>query len=155
MAAFLFKPDNRLEKILGGLDGTSSETLVARSEQRLVDMRESVRDHIREASAQIVDLADAAIEEVFAKCHALGDLALSICEVAHVAEWPAIGEAARGLYEMVEALVQRGAWHDGALKVHVDALRLLTSEPPPPEEAVGLILAKLRAMRERVGVQAH
>jgi hypothetical protein len=155
MAAFLFKPDNRMAQILGGENAMSSDALVARSEQRLIDLRGAMRDHIRKASAQIVIVADGPIEEVVAECHALGDLALSICEVAVVADWPDMGEAARGLYEMVEALMQRGAWHDGALKVHVDALRMLAAEPAPPAEAVGMVLAKLRAMRERVGVQCH
>jgi hypothetical protein len=62
-------------------------------------------------------------KSVFAECRALGLQAQSICEVASLAGWTTIGEAARGIIEMVEALINSGAWHTEALQLHVEASR--------------------------------
>ena len=91
-------------------------------------------------------------KSVFAECRALGLHAQSICKVASLAGWTTIGEAARGIIEMVEALINSGAWRTEALQLHVDALALLNKDPTPSDAVAEqiLLLRQLKEMRERV-----
>lgn len=150
-SATIFMPENRLEGILLNPLAPTAEVLVVAAETRVGTLRESIRAYVRETSERIFLLAEKPEEEVFAECRALGLHAQSICEVASLAGWTTIGEAARGIIEMVEALINSGAWHTEALQLHVDALALLNKDPTPSDAVAEQILRQLKEMRERVG----
>ncbi len=149
--AVIFTPLNRLKEILTNPQAPTGQTLVERAEARVDGLRENIRAFVRETSVQIFEIANLPEEEVFAESLRLGAAAQSICEVAQTAGWPTIGEAARGIREMVEALVRTGAWHTEALKLHIDVLVLLNSDPTPPPEIATQMLDRLRQMRDRIG----
>jgi hypothetical protein len=77
-----------------------------------------------------------------------------ICEVAGSAGWPEIGQAARGIYELIEALVSRGVWHADALMVHVNAIALLNAHSDLPPEMAAQVVERLKAVRDHLSEAA-
>lgn len=148
----IFTPDNRLAHVVGGPNDPTAASLVRDAETRLRPLQAGIRKDVADQCAIIARLAAGPEEEVFGCSREIGDAARYICEIAGVAELHAVGEAARGVHAMINALVSEGVWHTEALKLHVDAVALFNSDAPPSASETDKILARLKAMRDWVGV---
>jgi hypothetical protein len=147
----IFTPENRLADIVGESDDPTVASLVRDAENRVFGLRDQIRRHVAEQHAVLARLAHAPEEEIFADCHKIAAAARGISDVAGAADMEAVGEAARGIFALINALGCKGVWHTDALKLHVTALALLNSDTPPSRGDAVQILKKLKAMREWVG----
>jgi hypothetical protein len=150
--ARVFRPDNRLAKILDGADPASAQELVAAAEGRVTELGESLRGYVREKLPVILSFQGAREDELFGGCRILGEAALGVAEVAGAANMGAIGEIARGLSAMVAGLDATGAWHSEAVKVHIDALAIVSRGDGARTPENDIVLARLAAMRSALGV---
>lgn len=148
----IFTPENRLAKVIGGMGDATAEELAKNAEGRVRALRPVIRKRVQEIAEELALLSERPETEIFAECKALGDKALEICEIAGAADLQAIGDAARGVHALIDALFTAGVWHTEALKLHVESLMVLNGDPPPPAEAARQMLARLRGMREWLGV---
>ncbi len=148
----IFTPENRLSGIMGDPAGRTVRELIADADGRVSKLSDTIRQYVGEVREKILLLAHQPEDLIFAECKELATMACAICDVAAVAGLQHTGEAARGIYMMVDALLTRGVWHTDALKLHAHALALLSEEPAPSDAAVEQILFNLKAMREWVGV---
>lgn len=151
-AARIFTPENRLAKILDSLDGPTAAELVMEAEGRVAQLSEAIHLYVEEKLKQILAFAEEGEEVLFAECQTLSSAALNVAEVAGAADMEAIGEVARGISAMVDGLVTSGVWHSDALKLHLDALALVNQAGGRLTDENKVILARLRGMREAVGV---
>lgn len=148
----IFTPDNRLKGVIGGPNDPTAASLVRDAEMRLRPLQGVIQKDVADLCGVIARLADGPEEQVFANSRDIGDAARAICEVAGIANLTAVGEAARGVHAMIDALVTVGVWHTEALELHIDAVALFNSEAPPSQAETDKILARLKAMRDWVGV---
>lgn len=148
----IFTPPNPMAAMVGGPEDPTVASLARDAEARVAQMRAGLRQFVRDQHRTIARLTAEPEEMVFAEARAVGDAALAICEVAGAAGMEPAGEAARGVYAMVQALVTRGIWHSEALQLHIGALALFNGEDPPPSADCGQILKRLKAMRDWIGV---
>ena len=148
----IFQPRNPLASDIVDATAPTIDALVRDAERRVETLKPSIRAYVSEMRANVAKLAAQSEEMLFADCKEIGAAALNICDVAGAAGQEATGEAARGIHAMVDALVNGGVWHTDALRLHLDALRLLNTDPPPPKAEADRILADLKAMRDWVGV---
>ncbi len=147
----IFTPENPLAAIIGGPDDPTTASLVRDAETRIYTLRDDIRRHVAEQHAILAARADAPEETIFADCHQIAAAARAISDVAGAAGMETVGEAARGIFALINALGCKGVWHTDALKLHVDALALFNSDAPPSRSDSVQILKKLKAMREWVG----
>jgi hypothetical protein len=152
-ATRIFTPKNRLAGIIGDSQDPTAEALQARAEARVESLKEDIEQFLAQRVATIERIATEREDILFAECLALGEAALSVCEVAGSAGHKTLGEVARGIHAMVDALVTQGVWHTEALQAHMNALAVVAANPETPVEDVGKMLARLKAMRDRIGVQ--
>ena len=148
----IFTPENDLAGIIGGPKDMTVDELERRAVERVGSMGPSLRAFVDERLAAIEHISLQPEETIFAESLALGDAALAICEVAATGDLARIGEAARGISNMVDALVSSGVWHTEALKLHVDALMMFAARPTMGAEEAETILKRLKAMRDGIGV---
>jgi hypothetical protein len=153
MPVKVFLPENRLADFVGVVDGVLPNELVSAAEARVEDMRESLEEVIAATLEEMLALGMQPEELVFADCREISRLALEIAEIAGAAGMTSIGEAARGVRIMIDSLFLGGVWHSDALRLHFEALQLLSSEPRPGPDEETAILARLQRMRQRVGVR--
>lgn len=150
--ARIFTPENRLAKILESMDAPTAAELVMEAECRVAQLSEAIHAYVEEKLREILAFASQGEEVLFAECQTLSDAALKVAEVAGAAEMEATGEVARGISAMVDGLMTSGIWHSDALKLHLDALALVNQNGGGLTEENKVILARLRGMREAVGV---
>lgn len=150
--ARIFTPQNRLARVLSALQGAAPERLVADAETRVARLEMAICAYVRDRLAPIMAFADLDEAALFARCQELGAMSLDISEVAGAGGLVAIGEAARGISAMIEGLVDRGVWHTDALKLHLDALALLSQTPPPGAAQIEAIMDQLLTMRRAIGI---
>lgn len=150
--ARIFTPENRLAKILETLDGPTAAELVAEADGRVEKLSAAIQEYVQEKLQAILSFASQGEDVLFAECRTLSDAALNVAEVAGAAGMEAVGEVARGISAMVDSLLTSGVWHSDALKLHLDALALLSQGGVRSSEESKMILARLRGMREAVGV---
>ena len=148
----IFTPENRLANIVGGPADPTAEELEQEAARRVAALGPGLRQFVDGRLAEIARIAQLPEETIFAESLALGDAALAICEVAAAAELAALGEAARGIATMVDALVSDGVWHTDALQLHIAALAMFALHPDLAASEVGIVLARLKAMRDGIGV---
>lgn len=148
----IFMPENRLADIIGGPDDPTAASLVRDAETRVFALRDQIRQYVAEQHAILAERADAPEELIFADCQQIAHAARSISDVAGAAGMETLGEAARGIFALINALGCKGVWHTDALKLHVDALALFNSDAPPGNSDSVQILKRLRAMRDWLGV---
>lgn len=150
--ARIFTPENRLAGVLSSLQGVAPERLVADAEARVARLETAIRAYVGDRLTPIMAFADLSEAALFAGCQELGAMSLDISEVAAAGGMVAIGEAARGISAMVEGLLDRGVWHTDALKLHLDALVLLSQTPSPGATQVKAIMDQLLTMRRSIGI---
>ena len=147
----IFTPENRLADIIGDADDPTAASLVRDAETNVWSIRDQIRGHVAEQHAILTRHASGSEAEIFAGCRAIAAAARSISDVAGAADMESIGEAARGIFALIDALGCKGVWHTEALQLHIDALALFNSDAPPSHCDSMQILKKLKAMREWVG----
>ncbi|MDP1737918.1 MAG: hypothetical protein Q8L23_10810 [Caulobacter sp.] len=150
--ARIFTPENRLARVLSSLQGATAEQLVANAEARVAGLETAIRAYVQDRLTPIMAYADLDEAALFARCQDLGAMSLDISEVAAAGGMVTIGEAARGISAMVEGLLDRGVWHTDALKLHLDALALLSQTPSPGAAQVKAIMDQLLTMRRSIGI---
>lgn len=146
-----FVPRNRLSEILTAMD---RDTFASHIEKAAVEVRRiapAISASIGEDVQTLIHLCRQDEAELFGQCREIGWLALRIVESARLAQRPALAETARGVWEMVEALSEKGVWHTDALRLHAEALQALKSAPAMDGGACKLIQDELVRMRAAVG----
>lgn len=146
-------PENRLARTLGGEGARFVEDMVQDAKGRVAALAPEIASFVAAEVRLILELGMQSEELVFADCREIADAALRVAEVAGAADRHAIGDAARGIRAMIEGLFRGGIWHSDALKLHVDALSLLSNGPRQSDEEEARILERLKRMRARIGVQ--
>ncbi len=148
----IFRPENRLAKILADLTGESAQVLIAEANARVEALGDVIRAYVRE-KLEVIALYGAADEAVlFAESRTLGDAARGVSEVAGAAGMDTIGEIACGICAMIDNLTANGVWHTEALKVHISALKLVNQGAVGRDAGNDAILERLTAVRAAVGI---
>lgn len=141
-----FSPRNRLSAILSGTDRKTFAEHVATAEQAVQAIAPGLIEGLDDEVRALARLCRQDEAETFGQCREIGWLALSVVESARLAGRPGLASAAKGVWEMIDALSERGVWHTDALRVHADALAMLTDvEEGPDASAVTRELTRLRA----------
>ncbi len=148
----IFTPENPLAEIIGGPDDPTVASLTRDAETRVGALRDQIRRHVAQQHAILAKYAAGPEEEVFANCRAIATAARSISDVAGAADMESVGEAARGIFALIEALGSRGVWHTDALKLHIGTLALFNSDAPPTRGDAAQMLKRLKSMRDWIGV---
>ena len=151
-AVRIFTPDNRLADIVGGPGDFTVDELEARAIERISTIRPDLKAFVAEQVLAIEAISSKPEEIIFAESLALAAHAMAICEVAGAVGLGPLGESARGVSTMIDALIDQGVWHTEALKLHIDALAMLASKPGMPDAEARKVLARLKAMRDGIGV---
>lgn len=150
--ARIFTPENRLARMLSSLRGDMPEQLILDAEARVGLLQDAIRAYVRDRLSLIIAFAGLDEETLFARCQELGAMARDVAEVAGAGGLDAIGAAAGGINAMVESLVDRGVWHTDALKLHLEALTLLSQGRDPGQDQVKAITSQLLTMRRAIGI---
>ena len=147
-----FTPRNRLSAILSGSGLRPFAEHVASAEEAVQAVAPVLIGRLEDDVRALAGLCRQEEDAVFGQCREIGLLALTIVESARLAGRPGLALAAKGVWEMVDALTERGVWHTDALRLHADALGMLMAAEDGPE---GLVVAKeLARMREALGAAA-
>lgn len=149
-----FMPGNRLAKILSGMDRKAFAEHVQNAEREVERIAPILSESIEGDVQALIRLCRQDEAEVFGQCREIGWLALSIVESAGLARRPELAEAAKGVWEMVQALSDRGVWHTDALALHIDTLQTLTSGSQIDAESMAAMVRALLAMRTAIGAAA-
>jgi hypothetical protein len=136
------------------MDRRAFEALVQNAERAVERILPILSESIGGDVRSLIRLCRQDETEVFGQCREIGWLALRIVESARLAQRPELAEAAKGVWEMIDALSSRGVWHTDALILHADALEALSSEPPMDAESIAAMLRALLAMRTAIGAAA-
>jgi hypothetical protein len=151
-AARIFTPENRLAKILLTLDAPDADDLVMEAEARVGRLSDGIRAYVASKLDEIMGYATQGEDVLFAECRTLGAAALNVAEVAGAARLETVGDIARGISAMVDNLITSGVWHTEALRLHLKALVLVNQGDGGRTPANQQILARLRSMREAIGI---
>ena len=146
-----FVPRNRLSKILSGMDRKTFEAHVQNAEREVERIAPLLGESIEGDVRSLIRLCSQDEAGIFGQCREIGWLALRIVESARLARRPELAEAAKGVWEMVEALSDRGVWHTDALRLHADALQALTSGSQIDADGTAAIQRALLTMRAAIG----
>lgn len=149
-----FLPGNRLAKILSGMDHKAFAEHVQNAEREVERIAPSLSESIEGDVQSLISLCRQDEAEVFGQCREIGWLALRIVESAGLAQRPELAETAKGVWEMVQALSDRGVWHTDALALHIAGLHALTSGRPIDAEGMAAVGRALLAMRTAIGAAA-
>lgn len=147
-----FTPRNPLARILAGADRQSFADHVAGAEQAVKAIAPSLIESLDGDVRGLIRLCRQDEDAIFGQCREIGWLALKIVEAARLAGRPGLADVAKGVWEMVDALSDRGVWHTDALRLHGDAMGALMADAAgvSDEEAIARELAR---MREAIGAQ--
>lgn len=142
-----FVPRNPLARILSGLDRKRFADHVAGAEQAVAALAPELARSLRDDVTALVRRCRQEEADLFGQCREIGRTALNVVEAARLAGHVALAEAAVGIWEMTDALSERGVWHTDALRLHADALaRLIASaEDEPDGAAITRELSRMRA----------
>ncbi len=148
----IFTPENRLASILHSREAPTGAELVTAAESRVDDLRGVILSYVAAKQKEIAAYAALGDDVLFAECRTLGDTALNVAEVAGAAGLEAVGEIARGISAMIDSLKTCGIWHTAALRLHINALGLIDQVSGADPAAGALVLKRLQAMREAIGI---
>ncbi|WP_428152034.1 hypothetical protein [Brevundimonas sp.] len=125
--AITFVPRNRLAPILSTPDGKSFIELVAEADRAVARIAPALTESLDSDVRALARLCHQDKADILGQGRDMGRLALRIVERARLAGRPDLADAAAGVWEMVDALTDRGVWHADALRVHADALGVLSA----------------------------
>ena len=151
-AARVFSADNRLAKVVVTLGGINPTELVKAADKRVTDLHGDIRSYVSDELRLINAYVDRPDDVLLAESQDLGQHALNVSEVAGAAGLVAVGEVARGISSMVENLKTYGVWHADALRVHLNAMVLLSGRSGVEAGDEDVILGRLKGMRGAIGV---
>ena len=148
----IFTPENRLTRILSNTTGETPSRLISDADALVEALGDTLRAYVGEKLEVIAAYAAADEDRLFAESRSLGDAARGVAEIAGAAGMETTGEIARGICGMIENLVTNGVWHTEALKVHINALKLVNQRAVGRDAGNEAILGRLSALRAAVGV---
>lgn len=146
MGARKFKPQNRLANVLNG-GGMTAEELIRAAEARVTALQPTVQNYVAERLKLILRFATVSDDVLFSECQDLGREAMAVAEVAGAGGMETVGEIARGISAMIDSLKTNGVWHTEALRVHLNALLLVSQSRSADPSEGQLILQRLQQMR--------
>lgn len=149
-----FIPRNRLSKILSAMNRKAFMEHVENAEREVERIAPILGESLEVDVQSLIRLCRQDEAVIFGQSREIGWLALRIVESARLARRPELAEAAKGVWEMVEALSALGVWHTDALRLHVDAMQALTSGTPIDAEGLAIIERELLKMREAIGASS-
>lgn len=147
----IFKPPNRLAKVIAPYDGAKAELLVENARSRVAELDSQIRGYVAKMLAKIADYATADDPKLFAARPALAAAALNIADVAGAIGMEAIGDIARGIDAMIESSANGEVWHPDALRLHIHSLGLISQTPGDRTEET-VVVENLRALRRAIGI---
>jgi hypothetical protein len=147
-------PRNRLAKIFEGVGGRTIDDMAGDAEVRVQALSSAVRLYAVEQVAEIMRIHRQGEVVMFTQCRVIGTLALNIAETAGAAQMHALGEAARGVCALIDALVTKGVWHADALEAHINTITLFSRDHQLAESEVTRIVDKLYELRASIGVES-
>lgn len=145
-------PQNRLAKVLEGIGGRTIDDMARDAETRVATLSGAIRAFAAAQVAEIMKIHRQGEIAMFSESRSVSTLAMNIAETAGAGQMHGLGEAARGVCAMVDALTGDGVWHTEALEAHLNALVLFSCPQPPGEGEMARIIAKLSELREAVGI---
>ncbi len=145
-------PRNRLAKVLTGIGGRTIDDMSRDAEARVATLSGAIHAFAAAQVAEIMKIQRQGEIAMFSESRSVSALAMKIAEIAGAGQMHGLGEAARGVCAMVDALTRDGVWHTGALEAHLNALVLFSCPQPPGEAEMGRIIAKLSELRATVGI---
>lgn len=146
-----FVPRNRLSKILSSQDRKAFAEHIECAKREVERVMPILSESIEDDVQALIRLCRQDEADIFAQSREIGWLALKIIESARLACRPELADAAEGVWEMIDALSSRGVWHTEALRVHVEALLVLSSRLEVPAAERQVIARELLHMRAAVG----
>ncbi len=139
-----FVPRNPMARILSGPDRKSVAEHVTRAEQAVQALAPGLVAGLEEDAEALITLCRQREDEVFGRCSEIARLALGVVEMARLTGRTALAEVAEGVWEMIQALSERGAWHSDALRLHADALAGMVHGDGPNDCAITQELSRMR-----------
>lgn len=152
-AARVFKPENRLARILNNHTGKAARDLISDADEHVERLADSIRGFVAGKVRTLARFGDASEDLLFAESRAIGKHALDVAEVAGAAGLGLVGDIARGIAAMVDGLVRDGIWHSDALRLHIRSLQLVHNAPLACEGGEQDMVDHLFAMRQALGVR--
>jgi hypothetical protein len=149
--ARLFRPPNRLEKILNAAERRAFAEHVARAEREMAALLPTLRARLPGQVEALVDLCHEPEADVFAASPEIGFQALAVAEAARAVGLEGVARVAGEIWALVEALLDRGVWHTEALTVQAEALQMSMANAPLPPAEQAVIDERLKALRDAVG----
>ena len=145
-------PRNRLAKILEGIGGRTIDDMSSDAESRVATLAGAIRTFAALQVAEIMKIHRQGEVAMFSECRTVSLLAMNIAETAGAGQMHGLGEAARGVCAMIDALMDDGVWHTEALGAHLNALVLFSCPHPPGEGEMARVVARLSELRAAVGI---
>lgn len=153
MTPAAFAPHNRLAHIVRGLDRIRFAQCVGRAQEAVDRIAPALAAGLDEDIRALATQCRQDEATVFEHAREIGLRALRIVETARLAGRPALADPAEGIWEMIDALTNRGVWHSDALRLHADGLAAL-SRLSDANETVVATLSELRRLRRAIGASA-
>lgn len=150
-----FVPHNRLSKIVSSLDRRSFAEHVARAEEEVEAVAAVLAESLNGDVQILIRMCRQDEADIFAQSREIGWLALRILETARLGRREELARAAEGVWEMIEALSERGVWHTDALRLHVEALNALTSSIDIDDDEQIVMDQALVRMRQAIGAKVE
>ena len=149
-----FWSESRLSVLLADLTPDVALEYVLSAEREVERIAPHLGNGIQEDVLALIGMCCQDEAEIFSQCREIGHLALRIVESARLVRMMALADTAKGVWEMTEALSDRGVWHTDALKLHVKALQALASGTLIGVEDIATIQQELHRMRASIGATA-
>jgi hypothetical protein len=149
--AKVYKVTNFASVALDGPDAPLVEHLVRDAEARVDKIRELVREEVTPHVLALLRHAETRDDRLAMASADIAAAALSTAEVAGAARMAATGEIARGLRVLIEDGQARGAFHAEAIRLHLDALVLVSRTGEESMEAK-IVVDELHAMLRHMGL---
>ena len=149
----IFDPPNRLAHTLVDSGGPTFDEAVRRADAKVSELGGRLRRGLDLDVSMLLEMHALDDDALMAEASELGRLALRIAEVAAVVGAGDTGEAARGVYAMVDAFQSEGLWRSDALDLHLSAIALFEGAEPMPAPAAAMLLRRLGDMRAAIGVR--
>ncbi len=131
------RPEERLAQALSAIDDANA------SGDRV---KSAVRTYVRDKLSHVPPYAPDGERALMARRRELESDMLDVAKVASAAGLPGMREVAYAASGLLAAHARHGFWRPDALRLHLDALALLTDAPDPA--ARERILEPLRTLRE-------
>ncbi len=147
-----FVPRNRLARFLSTMSRRDFDECIDNAEREIERIAPILGESLEGDVQALIRLCRQEEVEVFGQCREIGWLALRIIESARIANRPELADTAKGVWEMIDALSDRGVWHTEALRLHAEALQALIGGTALGEEDLAIMERQLLKMRTAIGV---